>query len=222
MFQCVVRLLRKQEGEKWEKLKSSCYCISTFIQVCSEVSCLSTLLKQDFFFPPLCKQIEAFKGLCVLPASFTKIVSMSKMLNIYFKHLQWLGKEKSTRWPEKVFTTSLDAALQFSCPLRREWRTSALESGCKEFVARPAANSSTVTLHELHRVWPPSTPERFSLSNTECVAVSSLRCSKSETHTHADTRKENRSFFCHKGIKQPFARLCALQHARCKCIYVPC
>lgn len=156
------------------------------------------------FFPPLCKQTEAFKGLCVLPASFTKIVSMSKMLNIYFKHLLWPGKEKPTRWPEKLFRTSLDPALQFSCPLRRKWRTSTSESGCKEFVARPAANSSTVTLHELHRVWPPSTPERFSLSTNECVPVSSWCCSKSEIHAHAraraDTQKENRRF-CNQEIK---------------------
>lgn len=200
MFQRVVQLLWRQTGEKWEKLKSNSHCTSTFILICTEVSCLSSLLKQEFL-PPLCKQTEAFKGLYVLPASFTKIVSMSKMLNIYFKHLLRPGKEKPTRWPEKLFTTSLDPALQFSCPLRRKWRTSASESGCKEFVARPAANSSTVTLHELHRVWPPSTPERFSLSTNECAPVSSWCCAKSEIQARAtDTQRESR-WFCNQEIK---------------------
>lgn len=57
---------------------------------------------------------------------------------------------------------------------------------CKEFVARPAANSSTVTLHEQHRVWPPSAAQRCSLSTDKRVPVSSWRCATSETHASAN------------------------------------
>lgn len=116
---------------------------------------------------------RAFKGLHVLPASFANIASMSKMSNIYFSTCE--GQGEANIHAKTVYNKSGSCSAIFpSFALRVTYKCFRIR--LQEFVACPAANSLTVTLHELYRVWSLSTLVQFSLAYPPTNVCLSLSC----------------------------------------------
>lgn len=116
---------------------------------------------------------RAFKGLHVLPTSFANIASMSKMPNIYFSTCESQGEAKMHA--KTVYNKSGScSAIFLSFAPRVTYKCFRIR--LQEFVACPAANSLTVTLHELYRVWSLSALVQFSLACPLTNACLSLSC----------------------------------------------
>lgn len=137
---------------------------------------------------------RAFKGLHVLPTAFTNIASMSKMSNIYFSTCESQGEAKMHA--KTVYNKSEScSAIFLSFAPRVTYKCFRIR--LQEFVACPAANSLTVTLHELYRVWSLSSLVQFSLAYPPTNACLCLSLAVSPR------RKGEGEGGCDQGVKKP-------------------
>lgn len=115
---------------------------------------------------------RAFKGLHVLPTSFANIASVSNMSNIYFSTCE--SQAEAKMHAKTVYNKSGScSAIFLSFAPRVTYKCFRIR--LQEFVACPAANSLTVTLHELYRVWSLSALVQFSLAyppTSACLGLS--------------------------------------------------